>query len=152
MDIADLPAKASQIRLDTMQMIAAAGAGHPGSSLSAIEIMTVLYYHTMRHRPRDPTWDERDRFVLSKGHAAPVLYAVLIDLGIVPASARTTLRTLGSPLQGHPDRRMTPGVEVSSGSLGQAFSVAVGLAFGLRRQAPSARVFALLGDGECQEG
>lgn len=152
MDIADLHAKASQIRLDTMRMIAAAGAGHPGSSLSTIEIMTVLYYHTMRHRPHDPTWDERDRFVLSKGHAAPALYAVLIDLGIVPASAQTTLRTLGSPLQGHPDRRMTPGVEVSSGSLGQAFSVAVGLALGLRRHTKSARVFTLLGDGECQEG
>jgi transketolase len=147
-----LTAKAAQLRLDTMRMIAAAGAGHPGSSLSTIEILTVLYYHTMRYRPDDPSWPERDRFVLSKGHAAPALYAVLIDLGVLPAQASTTLRTLGSVLQGHPDSRMTQGVEVSSGSLGQAFSVAVGMSLGLRTRGVATRVFALLGDGECQEG
>jgi transketolase len=147
-----LAAKAAQLRLETVRMIAAAGAGHPGSSLSTIEILTVLYYHTMQYRPGDPGWPQRDRFVLSKGHAAPALYAVLIDLGVVPAQAGTTLRAFGSVLQGHPDSRMTPGVEVSSGSLGQAFSVAVGLSLGLRTRGIAARVFALLGDGECQEG
>jgi transketolase len=147
-----LATKAAQLRLDTMRMIAAAGAGHPGSSLSAIEILTVLHYRTMRYRPAELEWPDRDRFVLSKGHAAPALYAVLIDLGVLPGSARTTLRTLGSPLQGHPDSRMTPGIEVSSGSLGQAFSVAVGLALGLRTLGRPAGVYTLLGDGECQEG
>ncbi|MFI1383738.1 transketolase [Embleya sp. NPDC020886] len=147
----ELDATAARLRLDTMRMIAAAGAGHPGSSLSAIEILTVLHYHTMRHRPADPTWAERDRFVLSKGHAAPALYAVLIDLGVLPRELAGSLRALGSPLQGHPDPR-TRGIEVGSGSLGQAFSVAVGMALGLGRRGLGARVFALLGDGECQEG
>jgi transketolase len=150
-----LRAKAAQLRVDTMEMIAAAGAGHPGSSLSAVDVLTVLYYHAMRYRPDDPDWAERDRFVLSKGHAAPALYAVLIDLGVLPRTVGGTLRALGSPLQGHPDSR-TPGVEVDAGSLGQAFSVAVGLALGLRGRPCSAgrppRVYALLGDGECQEG
>jgi transketolase len=148
---AKLAAKSADLRLATMRMIAAAGAGHPGSSLSAIDIMTVLYYHTMRHRPEDPKWTDRDRFVLSKGHAAPALYAILIDMGVLPGELWDQLRVLGSPLQGHPDSR-TPGVEVDSGSLGQAFSVAVGLAIGLRANRAPARVFALLGDGECQEG
>ncbi|MDX3458197.1 transketolase [Streptomyces sp. ME02-8801-2C] len=157
-----LHSKADQLRLDTMRMIAAAGAGHPGSSLSTIEILTTLHYGVMSpgrglvadRRQGDPlvTDLDRDRFVLSKGHAAPALYAVLLDLGVLPEGTCGTLRSLGSPLQGHPDSRLTPGVEVSSGSLGQAFSVAVGIALGLRHRAARARVFALLGDGECQEG
>lgn len=150
-EYAELAAKAAQLRLATMRMIAAARAGHPGSSLSAVDILTVLYYHTMRYRPDDPAWPDRDRFVLSKGHAAPALYAVLIDLGVLPRELSTRLRALGSPLQGHPDGRV-PGIEVGSGSLGQAFSAAVGLAAGLRLRGVPARVFALLGDGECQEG
>jgi transketolase len=150
--IGDLGATAARLRLDTMRMIAASGAGHPGSSLSAMDILTVLFYHTMRARPGEPDWPGRDRFVLSKGHAAPALYTILIDRGVLPAELAGTLRRLGSPLQGHPDTRFTPRVEVSSGSLGQAFSVAVGLAYGLARQCSPARVFVLLGDGECQEG
>jgi transketolase len=148
----ELGAKAARLRLDTMRMIAAAGAGHPGSSLSAMDILTVLFYHIMRNRPGQPDWPGRDRFVLSKGHAAPALYTILIDRGVLAAELAGTLRRLGSPLQGHPDTRFTPGIEVSSGSLGQAFSVAVGLAYGLLRQWSPARVYALLGDGECQEG
>jgi transketolase len=147
-----LTAKAAHLRLATMRMIAAAGAGHPGSSLSAIDIMTVLFYHVLRSRPEQPQWDDRDRFVLSKGHAAPALYAILIDLGVLPHQVSGSLRALGSPLQGHPDVRFTPGVEVSSGSLGQAFSVGVGLAHGLAVLRSPARTYALLGDGECQEG
>jgi len=150
-DAADLTAKAAELRISILRQIAAARAGHPGSSLSAVEILTVLYYSVMRHRPAEPDWPERDRFVLSKGHAAPLLYAVLMDLGVLPRELETKLRALGSPLQGHPDAR-TPGVEIGSGSLGQAFSASVGLAYGLALASSPARVYTLLGDGECQEG
>jgi len=114
--------------------------------------MTCLYYRVMHFRPAEPDWPERDRFLLSKGHAAPALYAILIDLGVLPREAARSLRQLGSPLQGHPDRRFTRGLEISSGSLGQGLSMGVGLALGFRRSGRIARVFVLLGDGECQEG
>jgi transketolase len=150
--IESLCAKAQALRADILAMIAAVGTGHPGSSLSAIDIMTCLYYRVMRLRPGDPQWPERDRFLLGKGHAAPALYAILIDLGILPREVAGSLRQIGSPLQGHPDRRFTAGVEASTGSLGQALSMGVGMALGARHLGLPSRVFVLLGDGECQEG
>lgn len=144
--------KAARMRLDIVEMIAAAGSGHPGGSLSAADIVATLYFGVMHHDPARPDWAERDRFVLSKGHAAPVLYAALAEAGYFGRDHLKTLRRLGSILQGHPDSKKTPGVEVSTGSLGQGLSIANGIALGLRLDANPARVFCLLGDGECQEG
>jgi transketolase len=133
-------------------MIAKAGSGHPGGSLSAAEIVTALYWMIMRHKPSDPHWPDRDRFILSKGHAAPVLYAALTECGYFPKSELATLRQLDSRLQGHADRTATPGVEMSSGSLGQGLSFATGCALAGRLDKASWRVYALLSDGECDEG
>jgi len=144
--------KATQMRLDIVNMIAEAGSGHPGGSLSAADIVATLYFGVLRHRPEDPHWDGRDRFVLSKGHAAPVLYAALADAGYFDREHLHTLRKLGSMLQGHPDSKKTPGVEVSTGSLGQGLSIANGICLGLRMDANPARVFCLMGDGELEEG
>jgi transketolase len=141
-----------RIRRQTIEMIATVGKGHPGSSLSCIEILVSLYYSVMRWDPSAIGAEDRDRFVLSKGHAAPALYAVLLDRGVLPANEVTRLRLLGSPLQGHPDPRFTPGIEFATGSLGQGLSASVGMALGLKRRGSGARVFALVGDGECQEG
>lgn len=142
------------MRRDIVRMIAAAGSGHPGGSLSAADIVATLYFGgVLRHDPADPAWPGRDRFVLSKGHAAPVLYAALARAGYFGHDHLVTLRKLGSMLQGHPDSKKTPGVEVSTGSLGQGLSVAAGLAAGLRTTPDDDRtVFCLLGDGELQEG
>jgi transketolase len=148
----DLEAIAKRLRRDIVTMIAKAGSGHPGGSLSAVEIITTLYWRVLRHKPSDPTWKDRDRFILSKGHAAPVLYAVLAECGYFPKSELMTLRQLGSHLQGHADRTSTPGVEMSSGSLGQGLSFAVGVALAGRLNEQSYRVYALLSDGECDEG
>lgn len=133
-------------------MIAKAGSGHPGGSLSAVEIITALYWKVLRHKPSDPGWQDRDRFILSKGHAAPVLYAALAECGYFPVDELFTLRQLGSRLQGHADRTHTPGVEMSSGSLGQGLSFAIGMALAGRLDKKDYRVYALLGDGECDEG
>jgi transketolase len=114
--------------------------------------MVSLYYGVMSYDAAQPDHADRDRFVLSKGHGAPALYAILMDLGLVPMEARESLRALGSPLQGHPDRRFTPGVEASTGSLGQGLSMGVGMALGARKRGLPSRVFVLVGDGECQEG
>jgi transketolase len=133
-------------------MIAKASSGHPGGSLSAVEIVVALYYRVMHHKPADPSWPDRDRFVLSKGHAAPVLYATLAECGYFPKSECNTLRQIDSHLQGHADRTSTPGVEMSSGSLGQGLSFAVGSALAGRLDKASWRVYALLSDGECDEG
>jgi transketolase len=147
------------MRADIVEMIAEAGSGHPGGSLSAADIVAVLFFGgIMRYNASDPDWPERDRFMLSKGHAAPVLYAALAEAGYFGRDHLATLRKLGSILQGHPDSKKTPGVEVSSGSLGQGLSVACGMALGLRggddpAHAEGGRhVFCLLGDGEIQEG
>jgi transketolase len=129
-----------------------AGSGHTGGSLSAADIVTALYFSKMRHSPDDPGWRERDRFILSKGHAAPLLYAVLAMAGYFDISALKTLRKLGSPLQGHPCSRVLPGVEISTGSLGQGLSVSNGMAMGLKMDNLGSRVYCLLGDGEIQEG
>lgn len=151
-DIAAVQERARQMRLDIVEMIGLAGSGHPGGSLSAADIVATLYFGgVLRHDPENPAWPQRDRFVLSKGHAAPVLYAALAADGYFGREHLSTLRKLGSMLQGHPDSRKTPGVEVSTGSLGQGLSIANGISLGLGRESDS-RVYCLLGDGECQEG
>jgi len=147
-----LKEKAQEMRRLIIDSIAEAGSGHPGGSLSLVEIMSYLYFFEANLHESDPLWPERDRIILSKGHAAPVLYAALACRGYLPAEEVLTLRKLGSRLQGHPDMRKLPGVEMSTGSLGQGLSIAGGLALGLRLQKKPQRVFAILGDGELQEG
>ena len=149
---ADLIEIARQIRIMIIRMISRAASGHPGGSLSAADIVTYLYFREMNVDPREPDRPDRDRFVLSKGHAAPVLYAALARRGFFPPELLDTLRQAGSSLQGHPHRLYTPGVDASTGSLGQGLSMASGMAMGLRLSASPARVFALIGDGESQEG
>jgi transketolase len=158
-DVRAIEVTAARMRKDIVEMIAEAGSGHPGGSLSAADVVATLYFgDVMKHDPAIPDWPERDRFILSKGHAAPVLYAALAEAGYFGRDHLLTLRKLGSMLQGHPDSKKTPGVEVSTGSLGQGLSVASGLAAGLRggehpEPAHDDRtVFCLLGDGEIQEG
>jgi len=141
------------MRADIVTMIAEAGSGHPGGSLSAADIVAALYFGVMRHKPDNPGWRERDRFILSKGHAGPVLYVALAEAGYFGREHLSTLRKLGSILQGHPDSRKTPGVEVSTGSLGQGLSIANGIALALLSDGyTEQRVWCLLGDGELQEG
>ena len=150
--VAGMEAMAKKLRRHIITMIGQAGSGHPGGSLSAVEIMTALYFKLMRHKPLDPQWPGRDRFILSKGHAAPALYAVLAECGYFPVEELMTLRQMGSRLQGHPDRTITPGVEMSSGSLGQGLSFGLGVALAGRLDEQDYRVYVLLGDGECNEG
>ncbi len=148
----DLNGLARRLRRHIIEMTHAAGSGHPGGSLSAAEILAVLYFQVMRHDPRNPAWEERDFFFLSKGHACPVLYAALGEAGYFDLSEIKKFRRLGSLLQGHPHRLKTPGVEASSGSLGQGLSLAAGVALGLKMDGRPNRVYCLLGDGELQEG
>ena len=150
--IANLDEKARQLRVSIVKALHSSQSGHTGGSLSAIDMITALYFHKMRHNPAEPSWEGRDRFVLSKGHAAPALYAALADAGYFPKEDMMMLRRLGSHLQGHPDCKSTPGVDVCTGSLGQGLSMANGMAMGLRVDGRSNRVYALLGDGELQEG
>ena len=153
MDSNQLAAKANDIRIDIVRMIAEAGSGHPGGSLSCTDILTALYYGgVMKHDPADPKMADRDWFFLCKGHAAPALYAVLAHAGYFPTEELMSLRKLGTRLQGHPDSSMVPGVEVSTGSLGQGLSIAAGVAAGLKLDGQDSAVFAVLGDGECEEG
>lgn len=149
--IKELQSKARQIRRLIVQMIAKAGSGHPGGSLSAADLITALYFAVLRHKPDDPNWPERDRFHMSKGHCCPLWYAALAESGYFSKEKLWTLRKLGSILQGHPDRR-TPGVEVASGSLGQGLSVALGMSLALKMDKRNSRVYCLMGDGEIQEG
>jgi transketolase len=149
--IGRLVGKARELRRSVLMMLAKSGSGHTGGSLSAMDILTALYYHVMNHRPDEPSWPDRDRFVLSKGHAAPALYAVLADCGYFPRKHLDTLRRLGSSLQGHPCL-CTPGVEICTGSLGHGLSLANGMALGNRIDERSSEIYVLLGDGECQEG
>lgn len=145
--------KACDIRTDIIEMLHEAGSGHPGGSLSCTDIMTTLYFGgVLDHDPENPSKEDRDRFIMAKGHAAPALYATLAEAGYLPVEELKTLRKIGSRLQGHPDSNLCPGVEVSTGSLGQGLSIAAGLAAGLRLKGLSSRVFALMGDGECEEG
>lgn len=143
--------KARKIRKHVINMIYEAGSGHPGGSLSCVDILTTLYFHTMRHNPLEPEWTDRDRFILSKGHAAPALYAILAEAGYFSVEELRSLRKMGSMLQGHPDSKV-PGVEVSSGSLGQGLSIASGVALAGKLDKNGYRVYTLLGDGECDEG
>jgi len=148
----ELAEKACKIRQDIIRMLGEAGSGHPGGSLSAADIVATLYFHEMNVDPQNPTWPERDRFILSKGHAAPVLYAALAEKGFFPEEELTTLRKTGSRLQGHPSMKHLPGVEMSTGSLGQGLSAANGMALAGKLDGKGYRVYVLLGDGEIQEG
>ncbi len=149
----EIARRAAEMRMDIVSMIAEAGSGHPGGSLSCADILAALYFGgSMSYDSGNPDDPDRDRFILCKGHAAPALYAVLAQAGYLDRDELKTLRKLGTRLQGHPDSSLLPGVEVSTGSLGQGLSVACGLAAGLRLQKRPSTVFALLGDGECQEG
>jgi transketolase len=150
--IAEMQAIAKRLRRHIITMIGKAGSGHPGGSLSAVEIVTALYFRVLRHKPADPQCSDRDRFILSKGHAAPLLYAVLAECGYFPVEELLTLRQMDSRLQGHADRTLTPGVEMSAGGLGQGLSFAIGVALAGRLNAQDYRVYVLLGDGECDEG
>jgi transketolase len=143
---------ARKIRRDVLTMIGTAGSGHPGGSLSAVEILTALYFKVLRHNPSDPHWVDRDRFILSKGHAAPVLYAALCESGYLPQEELCTLRKIDSRLQGHPECTLTPGVEMSAGALGQGLSFGIGVALTGRLDGRDYYTYVLLGDGECDEG
>lgn len=148
----DLPALCRQVRRDILTMTHAAGSGHPGGSLSAVEILVSLYFDQMTLDPSQPQDPDRDRFLLSKGHAAPLLYSVLARRGFFDPALLPTLRQLDSPLQGHPHMDRLPGLDCSSGSLGQGLSIANGLALAARQQGKTYRTYCLLGDGEVQEG
>ena len=143
---------AKELRVWIIRMLAEAGSGHPGGSLSAIDILTVLYFHSLRHRPLEPDWAVRDRFILSKGHGVPALYAALAKSGYFPMEELLTLRKTGSRMQGHPVAGTVPGVEASTGSLGQGLSIAQGLAMASKLDGDTYRVFSMIGDGESQEG
>lgn len=149
----DLEAKARLIRRHIITSTTKAGSGHPTSSLSAVEVVTALYFGgILRYDPKRPHWPQRDRFILSKGHAAPLLYAVLAEAGYFPVEQLATLRQLGSPLEGHPNLRRLPGVEASTGSLGQGLSIGLGHALAVRMDGFDSRVYVLLGDGEIDQG
>jgi transketolase len=143
--------KARIIRKHVINMIYEAGSGHPGGALSCVDILTVLFFHTMRHNPTEPEWIDRDHFILSKGHAAPAIYAILAEAGYFPVEELLSLRKLGSRLQGHPDRKV-PSIDISSGSLGQGLSIACGVALAYKLDKKDCRIYTLLGDGECDEG
>lgn len=147
-----LARKAADIRVDIIKQVYSANSGHPGGSLSAADIMAVLYFHQMNVDPQNPEMEGRDKFVLSKGHAAPALYAALAEKGFFPKEELSGLRKLGHMLQGHPSMHKVPGVEMSTGSLGQGFSASVGMALAGKLDCDPGRVYVMLGDGECQEG
>jgi transketolase len=149
---ARLESIARECRVQILRMITHAGSGHPGGSLSVIDILTTLYFGRLKFDPKRPDWPDRDRVVLSKGHAVPALYAVMARAGYFPENQLITLRKLGSPLQGHPDRTALPGIEAATGSLGEGLSVSLGLALGLKLAGSKSRVYCILGDGEIQEG
>lgn len=151
-DIAELKNICKIIRKDIVTMVHHAGSGHPGGSLSGVELLTGLYFSKLRHDPMNPDWIERDRFILSKGHACPLHYSVLARSGYFPVELLNTLRKLESPLQGHPNMLKLPGLDCSSGSLGQGLSIANGLALAAKLDQKDYRVYCLMGDGELNEG
>ena len=152
-DLVALRARATRIRRHIVEMLAEAASGHPGGSLSAVEIVTALYFGGfLRYDPKNPEWSDRDRFIISKGHGVPVLYAALAEAGFLPHSELKTLRKINSRLQGHPVLGTAPGIEASTGSLGQGLSIGLGMALAARLDRKDTRVYVLLGDGECQEG
>ena len=150
-DIDNLQSISNKVRRDILSQTHMAGSGHPGGSLSSTDILVALYCSVMNHDPSNPQWADRDRFVLSKGHAAPALYAILAHCGYFSPTELKTFRKLGSRLQGHPDST-TPGIDVSTGSLGQGLSIANGIALAAKMDNKNTRTFVLLGDGECDEG
>jgi transketolase len=152
--IAELQEIAKRVRRDIVEMITAAKSGHPGGSLSAVELVVELYFNHMRIDPANPKWADRDRFILSKGHAAPVLYSVMAERGYAdaPKDKLNTLRKFGSVFQGHPDMRFIPSLEASTGSLGQGLSLGLGMALAARLNGSPSRTYVMLGDGEIQEG
>ena len=152
MENLELQKKANEVRKGIVTAVHSAKAGHPGGSLSAADVYTYLYFEEMNIDPANPKMEDRDRFVLSKGHTAPGLYSTLANRGFFPVEDLTTLRKLGSYLQGHPDMKHIPGVDMSSGSLGQGISAAVGMALGAKMNGKDFRVYTLLGDGELEEG
>ncbi len=151
-DVRELEAKALELRHDILNMIYKAGAGHPGGSLSCVELVTALYFHVMRIDPADPDWEDRDRFILSKGHACPTLYAALAERGFFGREVLDTLRQYHSILQGHPDMNKVPGLDMTAGSLGNGLSIGLGMALSGRMKHKDYMTYVLLGDGECQEG
>jgi len=152
LSIHELEPVAKECRREILKMLEKAQSGHPGGSLSAIDLITALFFHEIQMDPKNPDWEDRDRFVLSKGHGVPALYAVLAKRGAIPFEELVSLRRINSRLQGHPDRVALPFVEASTGSLGQGLSIAQGIALALKLQKRSSRVFCLMGDGETQEG
>jgi transketolase len=151
-DVTQLQTIAKETRRRILEMITAAKSGHPGGSLSAVEILVTLYFDVLRHDPANPKWPERDRFILSKGHACPVLYAVMAECGYTPIEELNNLRKMGSIYQGHPDVRYIPALEASTGSLGQGLSLAIGMGLAARLNQSPSRAYVVLGDGEIQEG
>ncbi|MBF8277633.1 MAG: transketolase [Candidatus Brocadiaceae bacterium] len=152
LDVKSLGERAKVIRNHIIRMLAKSGSGHPGSSLSTVDLLVALYYNKLRHNPQMPAWPDRDRFILSKGHACPALYAVLAERGYFEVSKLDTLRQFGSMLQGHPCMKTTPGIEISGGSLGQGLSVGLGIALAARLDKKDYRTYVMLGDGELEEG
>ena len=152
LSVEEMGAVAKRLRRYIISMIGRAGSGHPGGSLSAVEVVTALYFRVLRHKPQAPGWSDRDRFILSKGHAAPLLYATLAECGYFSVDELATLRQLDSCLQGHTDCTVCPGVEMSAGALGQGLSFSLGVALAGRLNSQNYRVYVLLGDGECDEG
>ena len=148
----DFKGLAVRMRVEIIKMIGAAGSGHPGGSLSEVELLAALYFRVLRHDPANPTWPDRDRFILSKGHGCPALYVAMIEAGYLDAAVLPTLRKLGSPLQGHPDKRMLPALEASTGSLGQGLSLGIGVALAAKLDKRDYHTFVMVGDGEIQEG
>lgn len=151
-DFGRLEKMALAIRRDIIKMIGIAGSGHPGGSLSITDVLSVLYFHLLRHDPKNPKWPDRDRVIFSKGHGCPALYCALAHSGYFDRSLLFTLRKLGSPLQGHPDMRRLPGLEASTGSLGQGLSIAIGCALAARLDKKDYTSFAIISDGELNEG
>lgn len=150
--IKELEEKTQRFRIEIIKMIYNAQSGHPGGSLSAVDSLTCLYFHQMKIKPENPLWEDRDRFILSKGHAAPALYVILAELGYFSKENLSTLRQIDSILQGHPDMRKTPGVEISTGSLGNGLSIGIGMALSAKLCKKDYRIYVLVGDGECDEG
>ena len=151
-EISNLKTSANRVRIKIIKMLAEAGSGHPGGSLSVTDILVALYFHIMKYNPSDPCWKGRDRLVLSKGHSVPALYAVLSEVGYIKDEDLLTVRKWGSKLQGHPDRLLTRGIEMSTGSLGQGMSIATGMAIGAKIDKSESRVYVVCSDGEHQSG
>src|ERR1700690_2911919 len=151
-NVTELAAISKRMRREVIEMITDAKSGHPGGSLSAVELIVTLYFDVMRHDPANPKWKDRDRFILSKGHCCPILYAVMAECGYCPKDKLMTLRKLGSIYQGHPDVRFLPALEDSTGSLGVGLSPGLGMSLAARMNGGKSRSYVVLGDGEIQEG